>query len=174
VNHAAVDAPRACRWQRPYLSLGLFATTNLRGELPEQPHDVAAAHPGHRQQAVLIPAPKGATLPNVRRLVAVVVATLAILAALGGIGLVAYAVADPQPPKQPGDLECDNPWSVASDSVCVDSERFIRHPVDYQLSRDLSGILLLAVTSLVLAAIAWGLFRGRRTNTATALTSHGS
>ena len=48
-------------------------------------------------------------------------ATVAVLAVLGSIGLAYGAVANPRPPQQPGNLECDNNYSIASDPICVAS-----------------------------------------------------
>jgi hypothetical protein len=120
---------------------------------------VRQAHP------CLMQNPKAATLANMRRRVAFVLATLAVLAALGSIGLAYGAVANPRPPQQPGNLECDNNYSVASDPVCVASFKYQRDPVGSALDRDLPNILLLIVLSLVLALVAVRLFRGSHSNT---------
>jgi hypothetical protein len=105
------------------------------------------------------------------RRVAFVVAVFAVLAGVAGIGLATYAVANPRPTQQPGNLECDNNGSMASDPVCVawmDSGRRTA------FGRDLAAILLLIVASLVLAALASGLFRGTRSAPAPSpSTTHG-
>jgi hypothetical protein len=108
----------------------------------------------------LIQNPKAATLANMRRRIAFVVATLAVFATLGSIVLAYEAVAHPRPPQQPGNLECDNNYSMASDPVCVAWFKYHRDPVGAALHRHLPNVLLLIVVSLVLALVAVRLFRG--------------
>jgi hypothetical protein len=121
----------------------------------------------------LIQNPKAATLANMRRRVAFVLATLAVLAILGSIGLAYGAVANPRPPQQPGNLECDNNYSIASDRVCVDWFKYGRDPVGSALDRDLPNIMLLIVVSLVLALVAVRLFRWTHSNTPSPMTAQG-
>jgi hypothetical protein len=109
--------------------------------------------------------PNAATLANMRRRVAFVLATLAVLAVLGSIALAYGVVANPRPPQQTGNLECDNNYSVASDPVCVASFEYQRDPVGSALDRGLPNILLLIVGSLVLALVAVRLFRGSHSST---------
>ena len=92
-------------------------------------------------------------------------ATVAVLAVLGSIGLAYGAVANPRPPQQPGNLECDDSSSFASDPVCVASFKYYRDPVGSALDRGLPNILLLIVGSLVLALVAVRLFRGSHSST---------
>ena len=108
-----------------------------------------------------------------RRRVAFVLTTLAVLAVLGSIGLAYGAVVNPRPPQQPGNLECDNTGSETSDPVCVASLRYYRSPVRYALDRDLPNILLLIVVSLVLALVAARLFRGSHSSTASPMMAQG-
>ena len=121
----------------------------------------------------LIQNSKAATLANMRRRVAFVLASLAVLAVLGSIGLAYEAVANPRPPQQPGNLECDNNYSIASDQVCVDSFKYWRDPVGSALDRDLPNIMLLIVVSLVLALVAVRLFRGSHSNTPNPMMAQG-
>ena len=117
---------------------------------------------------------KAATLANMRRRVAFVLATLAVLAVLGSIGWAYGAVANPSPPQQLGNLECDNndPSSV-SDPVCVASFKYQRDPVGSALDRDLPNILLLIVVSLVLALVVVRLFRPSRSSSPGPLVAPG-
>ena len=121
----------------------------------------------------MIQNPKAATLASMRRRVAFVLATLAVLAVLGSIGLAFRAVANPRPPQQPGNLECDNNYSIASDQVCVDSLKYSWDPVGSALDRDLPNILVLIVASLVLALVAVRLFRGSHSNTPSPMMAQG-
>jgi hypothetical protein len=108
-----------------------------------------------------------------RRRVALVLATLAVFAVLGNIGLAYGAVANPRPPQEPENLECDNNYSMASDQVCVDSLKYWRDPVGSALDRDLPDILLLIVVSLVLALVAVRLFRGSHSSTPSPMMAQG-
>jgi hypothetical protein len=128
---------------------------------------VRQAHP------CLMPNPKAATLASMRRRVAFVLATLAVLAVLGSIGLAFRAVANPRPPQQPGNLERDNNYSIASDQVCVHSLKYSWDPVGSALDRDLPNILVLIVASLVLALVAVRLFRGSHSNTPSPMMAQG-
>jgi hypothetical protein len=121
----------------------------------------------------LKPIPKAATLANMRRRVAFVVATLAVFAALGSIGLAYGAVANPRPPQQPGNLECDNGYSIAADPVCVASFKYYRDPVGSALDRDLPNVLLLIVVSLLLALVAVRLLRGSQSSTTSPMMAQG-
>jgi hypothetical protein len=96
-----------------------------------------------------------------------------VLAVLGSIGLAYGAVANPRPPQQPGNLECDNNYSIASDPVCVALFKYQRDSVGSALDRDLPNILLLIVVSLVLALVAVRLFRGSHSSTPSLLVAHG-
>ena len=108
-----------------------------------------------------------------RRRVAFVLATLAVLAVLGSIGWAYGAVANPSPPQQLGNLECDNNYSIASDPVCVASFKYQRDPVGSALDRDLPNILLLIVVSLVLALVVVRLFRPSRSSSPGPLVAPG-
>jgi hypothetical protein len=108
-----------------------------------------------------------------RRRLAFIVTTLAVFAALGSIGLAYGAVAHPRPPQQPGNLECDNNYSIASDPVCVAWFKYHRDPVGSGLDRYLPNVLLLIVVSLVLALVAVRLFRGRHSSTPSPMMAHG-
>ena len=107
-----------------------------------------------------------------RRRVAFVLATLAVLAVLGSIGLAYGAVANPRPPQEPGNLGCDDNSSIASE-VCVDWFEYQRDPVGSALDRALPNILLLIVVSLVLALVAVRLFQGTRSSTPTPMAAQG-
>ena len=117
--------------------------------------------------------PNAATLANMRRRVAFVLAALAVLAVLGSIGLAYAAVANPRPPQQPGNLECDNNYSSASDPVCVASFKYYRDPVGASLDRHLPNVLLLIVVSLLLALVAVRLFRGSHSSTINTMMAQG-
>ena len=108
-----------------------------------------------------------------RRRVAFVVATLAVFAALGSVGLAYGAIANPRPPQQPGNLECDNNYSIASDPVCVASFKYYRDPVGSALDRDLPNALLLILVSLLLALVAVRLFRGSHSSTTSPMMAQG-
>ncbi len=108
-----------------------------------------------------------------RRRVAFVVATLAVCAALGSIALAYGAIANPRPPQQPGNLECDNNYSFASDPMCVASFKYDRDPVGANLDRHLPNVLLLIVVSLLLALVAVRLFRGSHSSTISPMMAQG-
>ena len=116
--------------------------------------------------------PKAATLAAVRRRFAFIVATLAVFAVLGGIWLAYGAVANPQPPQQPGNLGCDDNYSIASEP-CVAWFEYWRDPVGSALDRALPNIMLLTVVSLVLALVAVRLFRGSHSSTSSPMVAQG-
>jgi hypothetical protein len=113
-----------------------------------------------------------------RRAVALVVATLAVLAGIGSIELVVFAAGalNPPAPQQPGNLQCDNNYSMASDPVCVASRNgtSVRTVSDRDLLATLLLIMASLVLSLVLAGLALKLFRGNHlSGTPSPLTTHG-
>jgi hypothetical protein len=56
----------------------------------------------------------------VRKWIAFVLVSLAVVFALGGVGFVVHASTfSSATPQRPGNLECDNNYSMASDPVCV-------------------------------------------------------
>jgi len=108
-----------------------------------------------------------------RRRAASVIAAFAVLVLLGAVGMLAYAAAapDPPPPQQPDGVECDNPYSIEHDPVCVAWWKYqgmfpyrghaTPHTV---LGRDIPTIELLVLASLVLGAVAVGLVWGSRSD----------
>lgn len=121
----------------------------------------------------LKPIPRAATLANMRRRVAFVAAALAVFAALGSVGLAYGPIANPRPPQQPGNLECDNNYSIASDPVCVAAFKYERDPVGASSDRHLPNVLLLIVVSLVLPSVAVRLFRGSHSGTTNPMMAQG-